>query len=54
MSNYEFLLKLKSVICFSDPIYYNDGSFSVAVDDAEGWNSTIIMFDKDGNFLWET
>lgn len=54
MSNYEFLTKLKSVVCLHDLIHYDDGTFSVVVDDAEGWNTTIITFDKDGNFLWET
>lgn len=54
MSNYEFLTRLKSVVHLYNPIYYDDGNFSVMVYDAEGWNSTILMFDKDGNFLWET
>ena len=54
MSNYEFLTRLKSVVHLYDTIYYDDGNFSVMVYDAEGWNSTILMFDKDGNFLWET
>lgn len=54
MNNYEFLTKLKSVLYLHDPIHYDDGTFSVIVDDAEGWNSTIITFDKDGNFLRET
>lgn len=54
MSNYEFLTKLKSVLYLHDLIHYDDGTFSVVVDDVEGWNSTIITFDKDGNFLWET
>ena len=54
MSHYEFLTKLKSVLYLHDLIHYDDGTFSVVVDDMEGWNTTIITFDKDGNFLWET
>lgn len=54
MSNYEFLTKLDSVLYLHDLIHYDDGTFSIVVDGADGWNSTIITFDKDGNFLSET
>ena len=54
MSHYEFLQQLLPVIYLHPPIKYEDGTFSVGVDDAEGWNSTIILFDKDGNYLDRT
>ena len=51
MSHYEFLQQLLPIVYLHSPIKYEDGTFSVEVDDAEGWNSTIILFDKDGNYL---
>lgn len=51
MSHYEFLQQLLPIVYLHSPIKYEDGTFSVEVDDAEGWNSTTILFDKDGNYL---
>lgn len=54
MSNYDFLTKYLSPICYiHSPVYYEDGTFSVVVEDAEGWNGTFvdIFFDKEGNVI---
>lgn len=53
MSNYEFLTKLDSVLRISDPVYLNGENFVIAIEERKGWHSAIIVFDKDGNFLWE-
>ena len=54
MSNYDFLVNVvgyDAKVCYiSEPITYDDGSFSVEVSDNEGWSSIIILFDKDGNY----
>lgn len=56
MSNYDFLKMLdKRIIYLHSPVYYgDDGSFSVDVDDAEGWNTTTVFFNADGSVKEET
>jgi len=49
MSNYEFLKTLTNVVYLHSPVWYDNDTFSVDVDDAEGWNTTTVFFDKDGN-----
>ena len=53
MSHYDFLIKYLSPVCYiHSPVYYEDGTFSVMVEDAEGWNGTSdIFFDKEGNVI---
>ena len=50
MSNYDFLIKYLSPVCYiHSPVYYEDGTFFILFEDAEGWNGTSnIFFD---NFL---
>lgn len=51
MSNYDFLIKYLSPVCYiHDPVYYEDDIFSVIVEDAEGWTEPIF-FDKEGNVV---
>lgn len=51
MSNYDFLKMLSGrIIYVHSPVYYeDDGSFIVDVDDAEGWNTTTVIFNADGS-----
>ena len=54
MSHYEFLKEVGidgKVLWIGEPFYDKDGTFSVEVTDTEGWNSMIILFDKEGNYL---
>lgn len=53
MSHYDFLTKYLSPVCYiHDPVYYEDGTFSVMVEDAEGWyDAEPIFFDKEGNVI---
>ena len=53
MSNYDFLIKYLSPVCYiHSPVHYDDGTFSVMVEDAEGWNGTSdIFFDAEGNVI---
>lgn len=53
MSHYEFLKTLQYVVYLHEPIYYEDGSFTVMVEDGEGWRDTIVHFDKNGNMIKE-
>ena len=49
----DFLIKYLSPVCYiHSPVHYDDGTFSVMVEDAEGWNGTSdIFFDAEGNVI---
>lgn len=53
MTNFELLqyLKNEGILYFED--YYIDKSqdFYITAFDSDGWNSTIIHFDKEGNVI---
>lgn len=53
MSHYDFLIKYLSPVCYiHSPVYYEDGTFSVMIEDADGWNGTSdIFFDAEGNVI---
>ena len=55
MSHYEFLKEYLSEVCYiHSPVYYDDGHFSVLVEDNEGYACAIdIIFDKNGNVIKE-
>ena len=53
MSHYEFLLNLEDVCFIHSPVYYDDGYFSVLVEDSEGYYGVDIIFDKNGNMIKE-
>lgn len=53
MSHYEFLLNLEDVCFIHPPVYYDDGHFSVLVEDGEGYHGVDIIFDKNGNMIKE-
>lgn len=53
MSNYDFLKKYLINVCHIHvPVYYSDGTFSVLVEDSEGYNGEVnILFDSDGSVI---
>ena len=53
MSHYDFLKKYISEVCYlHSPVYYNDDTFSVLVEDDEGYYPGVdILFDKNGNVI---
>lgn len=53
MSHYEFLFELKDVYFIHPPVYYDDGHFSVLVEDSEGYHGVDIIFDRNGNIIKE-
>ena len=53
MSHYEFLLNLEDVCFIHPPVQYDDGHFSVLVEDSEGYYGVDIIFDKNGNVIKE-
>lgn len=53
MSHYEFLLLLEDVCFIHAPVYYEDGIFSVLVEEADGFYGIDLLFDKDGNIIRE-
>jgi hypothetical protein len=54
MSHYEFLKGYLSEVCYlHSPVHYDDGHFSVLVEDSEGYHGVDIIFDKNGNMIKE-
>ena len=55
MNHYEFLKEYLSEVCYlHSPVYYDDGHFSVLVEDNEGYGpGRNIFFDKNGNVIEE-
>lgn len=53
MSNYDFLMKYLSNICYiHSPVNYDNGYFSVLVEDAEGYSGAEnILFNSEGDVV---
>lgn len=51
MSHYDFLLGLEDICFIHSPVFYEDGTFSVLVEDCEGYYSVDIHFDEYGDVI---